>query len=230
MQRVTPRAGRTPPRAPARPAAVKSAAAPVAPPRPEDLIATQRARRQRIVDTALEFLLENEYDEIQIRDVADRAEVALGTVYRYFASKEHLFAAVLVKWGESFRHQVRRAPLKGSDPAEQILEVYLRIIDGFERLPQFYRLMVVIENTNDPHAHELYRQFADSTTTSMREPLDRFSEKDSAAINSVFSSVLDSGLRSWVNGTIDLDTARNRLREAVRIIFSPAPKASRSSR
>jgi fatty-acyl-CoA synthase len=35
-------------------------------------------------------MLVRDYEDIQIREVAEAADLALGTVYRYFASKEHL--------------------------------------------------------------------------------------------------------------------------------------------
>ncbi|WP_153347726.1 TetR/AcrR family transcriptional regulator [Nocardia aurantia] len=53
---------------------------------------SQRARRARIIDAAIPLLTEREFDQIQIREVADGADVALTTVYRYFPSKELLFA------------------------------------------------------------------------------------------------------------------------------------------
>jgi hypothetical protein len=56
------------------------------------LTTNQIARRQRIVHTAMAMLEEREYERIQMKDVADGASVALGTVYRYFTSKEHLFS------------------------------------------------------------------------------------------------------------------------------------------
>src|SRR3989442_1439301 len=59
------------------------------------LTASQRARRDRIVEAGLALLQERHYDQIQVKDVAERANVALGTLYRYFSSKEHLFAEVL---------------------------------------------------------------------------------------------------------------------------------------
>lgn len=33
-----------------------------------------------------------------IRDVAAHANVALGSIYRYFVGKDHLLAAALVQW------------------------------------------------------------------------------------------------------------------------------------
>ena len=50
--------------------------------------------RQRIVTAALELIAEGGYVNAQVAAVADRAGVAVGTVYRYFPSKSELFAEV----------------------------------------------------------------------------------------------------------------------------------------
>src|SRR5262245_63227569 len=50
--------------------------------------------RQRIVGAALELIAEGGYVNAQIAAVADRAGVAVGTVYRHFPSKSDLFAEV----------------------------------------------------------------------------------------------------------------------------------------
>ena len=62
--------------------------------------AVKQARRQRVIDAAMALGLEGGYEAVQMRDVAARADVAMGTVYRYFTSKDHLLAATLVHWVE----------------------------------------------------------------------------------------------------------------------------------
>jgi AcrR family transcriptional regulator len=55
----------------------------------------QRAEtRGRIVGAALELIAEGGYVNAQVAAVAERAGVAVGTVYRYFPSKSDLFAEV----------------------------------------------------------------------------------------------------------------------------------------
>src|SRR5690242_12394842 len=103
----------------------------------EGLPAWQLARRERIVVAGLHLLDSQEYDRIQIRDVAQEAGVALGTLYRYFSSKEHLYAAVLLEWSALGRAGQRRANRKN---AEQHLRSRIRgVITAFERQPQFYK-------------------------------------------------------------------------------------------
>ena len=70
---------------------------------PDSLPRGQQERRDRIVRAAISLLEHGgEYDAIQMRDVALEAGVALGTVYRYFTSKEHLYAAALLEWAADF--------------------------------------------------------------------------------------------------------------------------------
>src|SRR5207244_3026281 len=54
------------------------------------LARSQAARRRRVLDAALRLAAEGGFDGVQMRDVAAAADVALGTVYRYFSSKERL--------------------------------------------------------------------------------------------------------------------------------------------
>ena len=72
-----------------------------------DIPASQRARRERILDAATELATEGGWDAVQMREVAERAEVALGTLYRYFPSKVHLLVSVLGRTFQELHDSVR---------------------------------------------------------------------------------------------------------------------------
>ena len=55
--------------------------------------AAQRDRRKRILDATLALASKGGYDAVQMRTVAEQANVALGTLYRYFPSKIHLLVS-----------------------------------------------------------------------------------------------------------------------------------------
>lgn len=55
----------------------------------------QRERRKRILDSTLAIASKGGYDAVQMRAVADRADVAVGTLYRYFPSKVHLLVSAM---------------------------------------------------------------------------------------------------------------------------------------
>jgi TetR/AcrR family transcriptional regulator, cholesterol catabolism regulator len=83
--------------------------------------ASQAARRERILDAATELATEGGWDAVQMREVAERAEVALGTLYRYFPSKVHLLVSVL---GRTFAelHESARLDADGT-PRERVYRV-----------------------------------------------------------------------------------------------------------
>lgn len=57
--------------------------------------ASTEATRKRILDAARELWLERWYDEMTLRELADRAGVALQTVVNHFANKDGIAAAML---------------------------------------------------------------------------------------------------------------------------------------
>lgn len=195
------------------------------PPAPEALIPSQRARRDRIVAAALSLLERGEYDTIQMRDVAEEAGVALGTVYRYFASKEHLFAALIVVWSDSLKGRVQRRPLVGDGPSELLDDLMGRVLTAFERMPQFIRLIVVLESTPDRHARAMYTEFTEHTTGTFHQPVESLEPEEATAVLDVVKAVLWTVLRSWSLGLITMKEARRRMTRAIKLIFSPPPKA-----
>ena len=74
--------------------------------------ASQLARRERILDAAVELASEGGYDAVQMREVAERADVALGTLYRYFPSKVHLLVSAMGRTFSELQDSVQTA-----DPA-----------------------------------------------------------------------------------------------------------------
>lgn len=140
----------------------------------EELPAGQALRRQRIVDTAWTMLERQPYEQIQIRDVAATAGVALGTLYRYFSSKDHLYAAVLMAWGAGFtKAGAGRRP--DADPWSRLQTRIRRALAAFEKRPQFFRLLVLLLGSSDPNARALmdqYREFVESTVQTDLSELD----------------------------------------------------------
>lgn len=136
----------------------------------EQLPAHQAQRRQRIVDAARSLLEEQDYEQIQIRDVAATAGVALGTLYRYFSSKDHLYAAVLLAWGAGFtRTGGRRKP--DSDPWRRLQTRIRGALAAFEKRPQFFRLLMLLLGSNDPNANALMDRFREFLEDAVRADL-----------------------------------------------------------
>src|ERR1043165_5918735 len=77
----------------------------------------QAVRRKRGIDAATELAAVGGYEAVQMRDVADKADVALGTLYRYFPSKDQLLVAALGEWATSLERRLMQKPPPGETPS-----------------------------------------------------------------------------------------------------------------
>src|SRR5262245_17601728 len=90
----------------------------------EDLgSAAQRDRRKRILDTTIALASQGGFEAVQMRAVAEQADVALGTLYRYFPSKIHLLVSALAREFEQANATIDRRPIPGETPHERVMYV-----------------------------------------------------------------------------------------------------------
>lgn len=69
---------------------------------PADLTSAQADRRQRILNECLRVAAAGGYDSVRMRCVADGADVAIGTLYRHFPSKDQLLVCAFSLWLRKF--------------------------------------------------------------------------------------------------------------------------------
>jgi AcrR family transcriptional regulator len=196
------------------------------PPSPESLTPSQFARRERIVKVALNLLVNGDYEKIQMRDVAEGSDVALGTVYRYFTSKEHLFAAVQIEWVKSLHRQILRRPPTGESNLERLSEVLHKSVRAFQTQPQFYRVLLVLEVAKDPFAKELYEVMTRETEATYLESLSGVDPKTASGLLGVVLAVLGAELKSWVLGRQSIDEVKQNIDAALWLLLTYRDPAS----
>src|SRR4051794_36408510 len=124
------------------PASARSRPASGAAPGADELgSSAQRDRRKRILDATLALASKGGYDAVQMRTVAERADVALGTLYRYFPSKIHLLVSAMARELERVRERTERIPLPGATPYDRLSFILSRITKGMQRDPQLTEAM-----------------------------------------------------------------------------------------
>jgi AcrR family transcriptional regulator len=190
-----------------------------APPLPDTLNATQRERRDRIVEAGLRLLRTHEHHQIQMKDVAAEAGVALGTVYRYFQSKDHLFAEVLAHWAAQLRINVERRPLRGTTNAERLTDVLHRSMRAFQSWPQLARVVMALELSEDPFTREIFARNMARNTQVYVEALQDLPDGLARDIVQVAASVFDLQLRSWVIGAQSIAEVYDRIARAVWLVL-----------
>lgn len=100
------------------------------------LTPAQQERRLAVIEAAMELASNGGYEAVLIKDVAARAGVSLGTLYRYFSSKDHLLAEALQVWSERLGRRLKASPPRGDTPAERVASVLRRMARGVEREPE----------------------------------------------------------------------------------------------
>ncbi|GAA2596157.1 TetR/AcrR family transcriptional regulator [Actinomadura fulvescens] len=88
----------------------------------------QQARRERLLEAARELAHEGGYPAVTMHDVADRAGVARATVYRYFATKDHLLTEVAATWAHRITDDIDALAI-GDTPAERLTALLERIVE-----------------------------------------------------------------------------------------------------
>ncbi len=175
----------------------------------------------RAANTLLE---RGEYDAIQMRDVAQEAGVALATLYRYFTSKEHLYAAALLEWAGDFPAAPRRSPSASTEDDEaRLRRLMRRAVRSFERYPQMIRAVTVLESSTDPNARALFEEFAALNIGALMDALSSTDEATAAAIIEAANSVMVTRLRSWSQGRTSIQDVHRHVERTLDLIFSPAP-------
>ncbi|WAL95238.1 TetR family transcriptional regulator [Streptomyces sp. Je 1-369] len=102
----------------------------------------QEARRRRILHASAQLASRGGFDAVQMREVAEAAGVALGTLYRYFPSKVHLLVATMQDQLQHMHTTIRKRPPAGETPAERVAETLMRAFRALQREPHLADAMV----------------------------------------------------------------------------------------
>jgi AcrR family transcriptional regulator len=186
----------------------------------DTLTKSQLARRERVVRAAMELGAEGGYDAVQMRDVSQRAGVALGTIYRYFSSKDHLLAAALVEWTVDLERQVSMRPPTGGSVAERMTDILSRATRSMEREPQLSAAVVQALTSSDPSVTLCQSEMNDvmSRIQSRAFP-DDFPVEVSAGVIRTLQHVWFSALLGWVNGWMGISAASDELATAAHLLL-----------
>jgi AcrR family transcriptional regulator len=76
--------------------------------------------RARILHSAMELFGERGFEDVPIDDVAARAGVGKGSIYRQFGSKEQLYAASVIEGFAQLRNQIETALAQAASIPDRI--------------------------------------------------------------------------------------------------------------
>ena len=82
------------------------------------------SHRRQMLDAAIELFSEKGYHNVSMHEIAERAEFAIGTLYKFFDNKEDLYKALMMEKAEEY-HRALMGVLAKEDDVLTVLEDYI---------------------------------------------------------------------------------------------------------
>ena len=120
----------------------------------------REAIRRAILDAARDLFVQEGYQNVSIRKIAERIEYSPAAIYGYFPSKDDIFFALAEEGfrllhGDGGSHTVLESSLP---PLERIRTIFLRLYEYSREHPQYFALMFVDRSV--PRISREYERFA----------------------------------------------------------------------
>ncbi|WP_067436054.1 cholesterol catabolism transcriptional regulator KstR [Nocardioides jensenii] len=186
--------------------------------------AAQRERRKRILDATIALASRGGFDAVQMRAVAEQADVALGTLYRYFPSKIHLLVSALGREFERSQAAMAGKPIPGETPEARVNYVLGRTTKILQKDPNLTealtRAFMFADASVSTEIHHVGMMLTSVLTEAMGTRTgDAEPTEEEIAIARVIGDVWLSSLVGWVTGRSSATDVETSMSVAVRLLL-----------
>lgn len=193
---------------------------------PSEQMLEERARR--IIESTIELAEEGGFEAVRLRDVAARAEVAMGTLYRRFHSKEDLLVAALEQETRRMEERVRQRPPKGGTASERAISFFVIATRGMLRRPNLSRAMLKAAAAGEPALARKVGLFHDMTRRMIvgalrGKPLlpgDETMTERERLLGDVLNQIWFAVMIGWSGGLETQVSIHDRMRASVELIVN----------
>jgi len=130
--------------------------------------------RQRILDAAGRLFAVQRFHEVRMDDLAAEAEVAKGTLYRYFRDKEELYRDLIAGAATQILREVEERSAQADTARAKIVAMLEASWAFFEAQPYLSDLLQRVEALNPSDAmaawNEVRKHFAERIETLLADP------------------------------------------------------------
>ncbi len=182
-------------------------------------------RTRRIVETAIDLAERDGYEAVRLRDVASQAEVALGTVYRRFSSKEDILVAGLEVEMERLGRHIQNEPITGDSPIERLVNAFTVMTRALVAKPNLARALLRAVASGVPENTQRVAQFHATSTmflTSVLFDLD-LPEEEKALVAGLLQDIWFAKLVGWSGGLQDVEQVIRDMTKATHRLIPEGP-------
>jgi AcrR family transcriptional regulator len=174
----------------------------------------QHGRHDRILEAATEMLTAGGPDALQMKELSQRADVSLATLYRYFPAKDHVLLAITLNRYERALARVQAEPPRPGTVRQRVTTHLMREFRAEQREPRLTGALYaaisetirdyreVIERIERAHLRVIAHVAAGGGTLSPARQ----------AALPVVADVFTAATRRWLAGVSSPAQARNEIR------------------
>ncbi len=126
----------------------------------EDELTKGERTHQTILDAAYDLFIKQGYAATSMRQIAEKAKLALGGIYNHFSSKEEIFRAIVSERHPFFQIVPILNSVKGNTVEEFVRNAAHTLVDELGHHPDFLNLMLIeIVEFKGSHVPSLFGKF-----------------------------------------------------------------------
>lgn len=175
----------------------------------------QQHRFEQILTTTIEIAREGGYEAVQMRSVAQRSGVSLGTAYTYFQSRDNLVYRAMLAW------QARQFEETVGGEARNFAELesaITQLLGSFQAEPRLMEAFIKATLSSDPYVLAHHQQFDFGWWTKV-QPVFAVLEPDLAELAPrMFTDVFYANAVRWAYGQIEFAEILSHLLDIIRLV------------
>ncbi len=167
-------------------------------------------QRQEMLATALDLFSQKGYHNVSMHEIAEKAEFAIGTLYKFFQNKEDLYKALVLEQCDRFEDAITRAIEQPGDEVEKLRNYVRTRGERFRSNLPFVRLFLAerrgasfnIKAGLDEEVRKRYYNFLERLATIFDRGIKNHRFKkiaDPYYLAAALDSVIDASLLLWLD-------------------------------
>jgi TetR/AcrR family transcriptional regulator, cholesterol catabolism regulator len=181
-------------------------------------------RTLRIISVAMELAERDGYEAVRLRELAAQADVALGTVYKRFSSKEDILAAALQMQVDAMANNVREHPIEGATPRARLDSFFATATQALSQRPKLAGAMLRTVASGVPELSEKVTRFHGRMTEVILavyrgEWSEDFPSEEEQTLAHLLQNVWFATLVGWTGGLHDQEVVVETVNQATRLLL-----------
>jgi len=159
------------------------------------------------------------YEAVQMREVAALSDVALGTIYRYFNSKDAVLVAGMAGWIGLARKSIAAEGIVADRPADQLLAVLESAVRSSISEPKLTAALITALASTEAEVAEVKLEVEHEMAGMISDALGGFEGVDVDGVRRVVGHVWFSAIVSWVGGLRPASSVMDELERAAHLLL-----------